>query len=162
MCIHIKTYIRAVAISCTLSLHFGTLFFKKPLNSLLFATPGGGSKYVEIHAYFEQNCAVIEVCAAPRPCATQQPAPPALHLQGHPWRRCVRPPQLQLKPLEFIVLPCFPLMCGNRLAVHASSKPRSTLGILRSSLLRKQPDPMHTTKRINDKRVQNTATALMC
>ena len=154
-------HIKEVAISCTLTVHFGALFFKKPLNSLLFAITGGNRKYVEIHAYFEQNCAVIEVCAAPWPCAPQQPAPPALHLQGHAWRRCVRPPQLQLKPLEFIVLPCFPLMCGNRLAVHASSKPRSMLEILRSSLLRKQPDLMDTTKRINDKRVQNTATALM-
>ena len=87
-------HIRAVAISCTLTVHFGALFFKKPLNSLLFATSGGSRKYVEIHAYFEQNCAVIEVCATPWPCAPQQPAPPALHLQGHPWRRCVRPPQL--------------------------------------------------------------------
>ena len=154
-------HIKEIAISCTLSLHFGALFFQKPLYSLLFATSGGSSKYVEIHAHFEQNCAVIEVRAGPWPCAPQQPAPPALHLQGHAWRRCVRPPQLQLKPLEFSGLPCFPLMCGNRWAVHASSKPRSTLGMLCSSLLRKQPDLMDTTKRINDKRVQNTATALV-
>ena len=143
-------------------MHFGRVRSREPVNTLLFAITGGDSTYMEIHAYFEQNCAVIEVCTAPWPCAPQQPAPPALHLRGRARQRCVRPPQPQLKPLEFIVFPCFPLMCGNRWAVHAPSIFRFTLGMLCSSLLRKQPDLMDTTKRINDKRVQNTATALIC
>ena len=113
--------VKEIAISCTLTVHFGALFFKKPLNSLLKSSSGGRRFCMEIHAYFKQNCAVIEVCAAPWPCAPQQPAPPALHLRGRARRHCARPPQPQLKPLEFIVFPYFPLMCGIRLAVHAPS-----------------------------------------